>query len=138
MVDGRTQSYRMQDFRNLRVWRVAHALTLDVYRATRPFPPEELYGLTSQLRRAAGSIGGNISEGAGRRTAADFAKFLHQAMGSACETLNHLMVARDLEYLTIAQFEVLENQLGAILRMLTRLIDRVRERKRRPRSRATG
>jgi four helix bundle protein len=56
----------MRDFRELKVWEKAHALTLDVYRTTAEFPKNEMYGLTSQVRRAAGSIGANIAEGAGR------------------------------------------------------------------------
>ncbi len=58
----------MRDFRELLVWQKAHALTLDVYRATKSFPREELYGLTRQIRRAAVSIGANIAEGAGKNS----------------------------------------------------------------------
>jgi four helix bundle protein len=60
----------MRDFRELKVWHKAHALTLDVYRVTKVFPKEELYGLTSQIRRAAASIGANIAEGAGKNSRA--------------------------------------------------------------------
>lgn len=66
----------MQDLRKLKVWEKAHSLTLDVYRATRSFPREEMYGLTSQMRRAAVSVGSNIAEGACRRGDADFGRFL--------------------------------------------------------------
>jgi len=75
----------MQDFKDSKVWTKAHQLTVDVYRATRDFPREELFGLTSQLRRAASSVGANISEGSGRRSDAGLARFLHLARGSAVE-----------------------------------------------------
>ena len=73
----------VQDFRKLAVWRKAHAVTLAVYKATRQFPQEELYGLTRQLRRSCASVPTNIAEGCGRGTDAEFAKFLQIAMGSA-------------------------------------------------------
>ncbi|MCZ6445408.1 MAG: four helix bundle protein [Planctomycetota bacterium] len=75
----------MQDFRNLEVWQRAYALALDVYRASRHFPREEIYSLTSQVRRCSISIPSNIAEGCGRQTDADFKRFLHIAMGSAAE-----------------------------------------------------
>ncbi|MCZ6612403.1 MAG: four helix bundle protein [Planctomycetota bacterium] len=75
----------MQDFRNLEVWQRAYALALDVYRASRHFPREEIYSLTSQVRRCSISIPSNIAAGCGRQTDADFKRFLHIAMGSAAE-----------------------------------------------------
>ncbi len=75
----------MQDFRNLRVWEKAHGLTLDVHRASKSFPREEMYGLTSQIRRASVSIATNIAEGSCRNGDADFARFLQMAAGSASE-----------------------------------------------------
>jgi len=69
----------MRDFHKLRVWACAHELELDIYRATRRFPKDELYGLRSQMRRAAVSICANIAEGYGRRSTMDFARFLDQA-----------------------------------------------------------
>jgi len=75
----------VKSFRELQVWRKAHELVVDVCEATRSFPREELYGLTSQLRRSAVSIPSTIAEGCGRNTDADFARFLDIAMGSASE-----------------------------------------------------
>jgi hypothetical protein len=66
----------MQDFRNLKVWDKAHALTLAVYKSSKTFPRDEMYGLTSQMRRASVSIGANIAEGTCRRGDVDFARFL--------------------------------------------------------------
>ena len=75
--EGRAGRERaLQDFRNLDVWKKAHALTLAVYGDTRGFPREEMYGLTSQLRRSCASIATNIAEGCGRGTDAEFGQFL--------------------------------------------------------------
>jgi hypothetical protein len=71
----------MKDFRDLRVWDEAHHLTLKIYRATRRFPREELYGLTSQIRRCTVSIGANIAEGCGKRGNNEFQRFLVIASG---------------------------------------------------------
>jgi four helix bundle protein len=89
----------VQDYRHLKVWEKAHQLTLAVYKATVPFPKDELYGLTSQIRRACTSIPANIAEGCGRDGDAEFARFLRIAMGSASELDYHLLLARDLGFL---------------------------------------
>ena len=85
-------------FTDLRVWQASHRTTLDVYRITRGFPADERYGLASQMRRAAVSIGSNIAEGFGRRLPRDKARLYNIGEGSAEELKNLLMVARDLGY----------------------------------------
>ena len=75
----------MEDFKKLTVWSKAHALTLSVYQQTRAFPKDELYGLTSQIRRSAASIGANIAEGCGRRSDPEMRRFVQIARGSASE-----------------------------------------------------
>ena len=112
----------MRDFRELKVWEKAHRLTLDVYRATREFPREELYGLTSQIRRASSSIGANIAEGAGKNSRAEFARFLQIALGSASELEYHLRLAHDLGYLTGDSHELFSAQVIETKRMLTGFI----------------
>ena len=82
----------MQSFRNLKVWEKAHAVTLDVYIASRSFPKDELYGLTSQMRRASASIGANIAEGSCRKGDVEFGRFLQIAMGSASELEYHFFL----------------------------------------------
>lgn len=89
----------MRDFREIKVWHKAHGLTLDIYRSTAIFPREELYGLTSQLRRASSSIPANIAEGCGRGGNAELARFLQIGMGSASELEYHILLAHDLTYL---------------------------------------
>ena len=115
----------MKDFKELQVWRKAHELTLNVYTATRCFPREELFGLTSQVRRAASSIGANIAEGCGRRCDGELTRFLNIARGSASELEFHFILARDLHLLSDAEFHKLEGQLVEVQRMLTALVLRV-------------
>ena len=116
----------MQDFRNVETWKKSHRLTLDVYRATAAFPKQELYGLTSQLRRSAASVPANIAEGCGRGSDADFARFLHIAMGSASELQYHLLLARDLSYLHEDSYRQLHANVAEVKRMLAGLIAKLK------------
>jgi four helix bundle protein len=116
----------MKDFKELVVWRKAHAVTLSIYQATRAFPKAELYGLTSQLRRSAASIGANIAEGCGRRSDGEMCRFLHIAYGSAAEVEYHLLPAHDLRLLEEGLYHQLEPEIDEVQRMLTSLIQRVR------------
>ena len=116
----------MKDFKELKVWSKAHALTLRVYEVTRSFPPDELYGLTSQLRRSACSVSANIAEGCGRRSDGEFTRFLQIARGSASEVEYHLLLARDLGYLERNYHRCLEQDVVEIERMLTSLVQRIR------------
>ena len=116
----------MRNFKDLVVWEKAHALTLELYQTTRAFPKEELYGITSQIRRAAASIGANLAEGCGRRTDGEFGRFLLIAMGSASELTYHLLLARDLKLLKEADYVRLDGQLAEVRRMLTSLTMKVK------------
>jgi four helix bundle protein len=118
----------MQNPRNLRV--VAHARTLasSVYRATAGFPLSERYGLTSQMRRAAISIGSNVSEGCGRNGDREFVQFLHQALGSAAELEFQSLVAADLGLLEQPAVPALLDEIEHAKLMLVRLIVQVRQR----------
>jgi len=109
----------MRDFRELKVWHKAHALTLNVYRATKLFPKEELYGLTSQIRRAAASIGANIAEGSGKSSSADFGRSLQIALGSASELEYHLLLSRDLGYVVPEIYQQLSEQVVETKKMLS-------------------
>ena len=116
----------MQDFRNLEVWKVAHALTLDTYVSTKLFPKDEQFGLTSQLRRAAVSIEANLAEGCGRGTDADFARFVQLATGSASEVYCHLMICMDLGYLAREDYQRLADRTQQVRRMLIALLKKLR------------
>jgi four helix bundle protein len=116
----------MRNFRQLEVWKKAHAFTLEVYRLSGNFPNHERYGLTSQLQRAAASIGANLAEGCGRETDADYRRFIQIAAGSACEVEYHILLARDLKLLNSADYESLNNSINEVKRMLhglTRYLD---------------
>jgi four helix bundle protein len=89
----------MGDFRDLKVWQKAHELALDIYRTTTQFPKQEMYGLVSQMRRCAVSVGSNIAEGRGRGGDIEFARFMQIACGSLTELEYQLLLSRDLKYL---------------------------------------
>jgi four helix bundle protein len=116
----------MKDFRQLKVWDKAHQLTLAAYRSTQGFPSDERFGLTSQIRRCCASIPANIAEGCGRVSDGDFQRFLQIAMGSASELDYHLLLARDLGYLTKSAYDDLAAQLHEVKSMLAPLIRKVR------------
>ena len=116
----------MKDFRQLKVWGKSHQLALAIYKETRNFPKEELYGLTSQIRRASMSIPTNIAEGCGMNTDKEFARFLQIAMGSASETEYQLILAHDLEFLPNDSYEKLHNEIEEIKRMLASLLKTIR------------
>jgi len=107
----------MQDFRKVKAWQANRLLTVQIYRVTATFPREERFGLTSQMRDAAISIGANIAEGCGRGSAADTHRFFQMSFGSAVELLHHLITALDLGYLTQEQYEPLEADLSSVRRM---------------------
>ena len=115
----------MKDFRDLKVWEKAHRLTLGVYKATSRFPREELYGLTSQMRRCGTSIAANLAEGCGKRGNNEFQRYLQIASGSASELDYHLLLSRDLQFLGAADYEALAKELVELRRMLTSLILKV-------------
>jgi len=116
----------VQDFKNLKVWERAHRLTLSVYQTTRCFPKEELYGLTSQMRRASSSIGANIAEGCGRRGNPELLRFLQIAMGSASELEYHLLLARDLNLMEVNAHRNVSREVAEVKRMLATLISKLR------------
>ena len=115
----------MQNFRNLGVWKKAHRLTLAVYKITASFPSEERYGLTSQMRRCAASVSSNIAEGCGRGSDADFARFLHIAMGSASELEYQILLAHGLNFINETNYRVSTDQVNEVKRMLGGLLKKL-------------
>ncbi len=116
----------MRDFKNLNVWRKAHELALAVYAATKKFPKEEQYGLTSQIRRSGVSIPANIAEGCGRESSAEFSRFLQIAFGSASELEYHILLANDLNFLNTGEYDSLTNDVAEVKKMLTSLIRKLK------------
>ena len=115
----------MKDFRRLTVWERAHALTLAVYKATASFPREELFGITSQMRRSSSSIAANIAEGCGRTGNGDFHRFLNAAAGSAVELEYFLLLSRDLGLIATEVYTPLQKDIVEVQRMLASLIRKV-------------
>ena len=116
----------MKDFRSLKVWENGHRLTLEIYKITSVFPGCEIYGLSSQMRRACASIPMNIAEGCGREGDAELARFLLISMGSSSELEYQLQLALDLEYITEEVYSRLNQELVEIRRMLNSFIHKLR------------
>jgi four helix bundle protein len=115
----------MKDFRDLKVWIKAHELALDCYNVTANFPKHEIFGIVSQIRRAGSSTSANIAEGCGRIGDGEFQRFLQMAMGSASELENHLLLARDLNFLSKEKHGDIESRVIEIKKMLAALIRKV-------------
>ena len=116
----------MGNFKDLDVWVKAHALTLDIYAITKTFPREEIFGLTSQLRRASTSIAANLAEGCGRKSDPELRRFVHLARGSASELEYHLLLARDLKFLPEQDFKRMAKACDEISRMQNSLSSSVK------------
>ncbi|MEM7332117.1 MAG: four helix bundle protein [Chloroflexota bacterium] len=116
----------MQNFKNLAVWNKAHGLTLDVYKLTKQYPSDERFQLVSQMRRSASSIPTNIAEGSGRSSDADFARFLHNSLGSSTELEYQLILSKDLNYIDVEDWKKLDTKIGEIRRMLIAFIKKLK------------
>ena len=117
----------MKSYRDLLVWQKAMSLVTEVYKATRSFPKEEVYALTSQIRRAAISIPSNIAEGQGRQSRKEFLQFLAVARGSLLELETQVLIAQNLGYLTpiqTKQFSDATTELGKMLNGLMNALNR--------------
>ncbi len=109
----------MFDFRKLRVWQEGYELTLAVYNITRSFPRDELFGLTSQMRRAANSVPHNLAEGCGRASLNELLRFTVIAMGSASELESEALVAEGLGFMTTPEAQALLPRITSLRRQLT-------------------
>jgi four helix bundle protein len=109
----------MRDYTKIEAWRLADDLTVAVYERTRSFPREEIYGLTSQLRRAAYSVPANIVEGASRESKKDYLHFLYIPRGSLSETQYFIHLARRLDHLSSEEADALQHKRGQRLSVCT-------------------
>ena len=116
----------MQDFTQLQVWQKAHNLTINIYKLTAQMPSEEKFGLVSQIRRASVSIESNLAEGCGRDKDKEFARFVDISMGSSFELKCQLLIARDLGYIELSQYQLFESKILEINRMLGGLLKKLR------------
>jgi four helix bundle protein len=111
-----------KSFRDLKVWSLSMDLAMLIYELTSDFPKHEIYGLTSQMRRASVSIASNFAEGSARKSKKDFGQFVTMARGSNCELQTQLMIAARLHYSTperLAHAESLSNEVGRMLNGLS-------------------
>lgn len=108
----------MRDYKKYTIWEKSHKLALEIYTTTKSFPKEEIYGITSQVRRASLSIPTNIVEGSGRNSQKEFAHFINIASGSAAETEYLIRFSFDLNYIDENQFNKLNNEIISLRKML--------------------
>jgi len=111
----------MKDFKNLKIWQNGINLVVNIYESSQEFPREEIYGLTSQIRRSAISIPSNIAEGAGRGSDKEFKRFLDISLGSSFELETQLIIAQKLSFLSDIQFESLSNAVREEQKMISGL-----------------
>ena len=119
----------MQDYHRLTMWQRSHQLAINIYKITKQFPPEELYGQTNQIRRAVASIPANIAEGCGRNSRAELAQFLNIAAGSASEVEYEILLAKDTGYLSTDQYEFLAKEISEIRSMIKKYMSQLRQNK---------
>lgn len=117
----------MHNFKELKVWQLSRSLVKEIYALTSEFPPEEKFGLISQIRRCAVSIPTNIAEGSGRNTDKDFAQFLNISLGSAYELETLLTLSFDVHFITSEQLEVFSIEISEIQKMTFGLIKTLRQ-----------
>ncbi|HFK5570200.1 TPA: four helix bundle protein [Elizabethkingia meningoseptica] len=116
----------MRDFKKFEVWQLSHHLTLKIYTSTQNFPKEEIFGLTSQIRRSFASIGYNISEGSGRNSDKEFANFINIALGSSNEAENQLILAKDLGYINENEYQNILEELIILKKKLVTLWNKLK------------
>lgn len=117
----------MRNVKEYDVFNVSHSMALEIYKLTKNFPKEEIYGLVSQLRRSAYSIPMNLVEGGARDSEKEFARFVNIALGSCEEVRYQLLFAKDLGYIDIKNYERIENEYERIKMMLSKLFSRIAE-----------
>jgi len=117
----------MRDFKKYDIWTLSHFLTLEIYSLTKKFPKEEIYGLTSQIRRASSSISTNISEGCGRDSDAEFNRFLTIALGSATESEYLIILSKELGYIDSTSFEKLNSDINIIKQKIYSLKQKLKQ-----------
>jgi four helix bundle protein len=113
---------KVETVEDLTVFKKSHGLTLEIYKATKKFPSEEKFGLVPQMRRAASSIPANLMEGSHRSNRGEYRQFAGIARGSAGELKYHLMLARDLGYLSSHEYDSFKSEIDEISKMLRGLI----------------
>ena len=119
------ENRHIQSYRDLKMWQKAKNFAVDIYKTTEKFPKEELYGITSQLRRASVSIPSNIAEGFRRKFPREKVQFLRMAYGSGAEIDTQLTIARELNYLEGARYDALSRELTEIMKIINVVINKL-------------
>ncbi|MGB3023788.1 MAG: four helix bundle protein [Candidatus Saccharimonadales bacterium] len=119
---------KIQSFTDLRAWKEAHTFAVELYKATKQFPKDEMFALTSQMRRSAVSVTSNIAEGYSRKTASDKEHFYVMARGSLSELQSQLLIARDVGYMTVESFQKLASQSVVTHKILNGLVNATKEK----------
>ena len=122
----------LKNFKELNVWQKSYDLCLVIYKVTKKYPKEEIYGLVSQLRRVAVSIPSNIAEGYGRKTTSDYLRFLYIAYGSVSELETQIMISGDLDYIKEGVLTEIRDNITEVERMLKGLINSLEKKHSNP------
>lgn len=120
------ESGKIKSFTDLDAWKMGHSLVMDIYKITKSFPGEEIFGLTNQLRRAIVSLTSNIAEGFSRISYKDKANFYYMALGSLTEVQNQLLIARDIGYISKKDFDILADKTIRANKILNGLIKKTK------------
>ncbi len=121
--------FKIKSFTDLDAWKEGHKLVLMIYKTTKAFPKDELFGLTSQMRRCAVSITSNIAEGFSRQSYKNKSKFYSTALGSTTELQNQLLIAKDVNYISSRQFQDIAKQSVKVHKIINGLIKNTKKLK---------
>lgn len=121
-----SQKIKISSYKDLLVWHKSYELSILIYKLTKNYPKDEIYGLTSQIRRCSVSIPSNIAEGYSRFRRLEFAQFLQIAFASGAELETQLLISKDLGYITFNEFEITNNLLTEVMKMLNSLVRKIR------------
>ncbi len=116
----------IKEFTDLKCWQEGHELVLEIYRITKAFPKSEIFGLTSQMQRAAVSITSNIAEGFGRQTYKEKVQFYYTAQGSLIELKNQLIIAKDIHYIDETSYDKIVEQITFAHKLLQGLLSKTK------------
>jgi len=125
-VSGVSRQKKIQSFRDLMIWQKSRKLVKQIYILSKAFPKSEIYGLTSQIRRCSVSVPSNIAEGFQRHSKKEYLQFLYISYGSLAELETQLVLARDLNYLTLKETELILENVVTIQKMINSLISKLK------------
>lgn len=122
------ETSKIKSYRELLIWQKSIQVVTNIYKLTRDFPKEELFGLTSQMRRCAISIPSNIAEGFGRNSQGDFKRFLNISLGSTYELQTQIEISQNLEYLNTENYKYLMESCVELEKMMNSLVSKIKEK----------